>query len=179
MENIEKVENEVPSDIDDESSQKVLSLSKRQLKALGLGYKKELTEKQKAHNQKMSEYWKKYHEDERKKKEAYEAQQVAQLQQKITVKAKPKQKYVTKKYDISLEDEDSEELREYQEFQKYKIARKKQPKPKKEESEDEKDGYIQKKTQKATEILETVSKLDSAINKLNSTNPYLGLFNKK
>lgn len=182
MENSKNLENQPTSDIDEETSQKVLSLSKRQLKALGLEYKKEQTERQIARNQKMSEYWKKRHEEERLKKQAYEAEQLSKLQQKIAVKTKPKQKYVTKKYNVSLDDdEDSEELREYQEFQKFKNAKKKgnSTKSKKEESEDEKDGYIQKKAQKATEILETVNKLDTAINKLSSTNPYLGLFNKK
>ena len=40
------------------------------------------------------------------------------------------------------------------------------------------DEMIQKKTKKATKIIETVNKLDSAINKMSVGNPYLDLFNK-
>ena len=38
--------------------------------------------------------------------------------------------------------------------------------------------FIQKKTAKATKILETVNKLDTAINKISNGNPYVDFFNK-
>ena len=82
----------------------------------------------------------------------------------------------------------SDDFKEYLRFKQAKIKAKKikaknvttksrkDVESKSETSSD--DEMIQKKTKKATKIIETVNKLDSAINKMSVGNPYLDLFNK-
>ncbi len=78
------------------------------------------------------------------------------------------------------ESSDDETTKEFQDFLKFKKAQSKvkkvKPPPKDEPSSE--DEMIQKKIKKSTKILETVNKLDTAINKLSIGNPYLDLFNK-
>lgn len=176
-------QNEVSFD----ETKKVLNLSKAQLKALGLQYKPPQTEAQKLRNQKLSEMAKARHEKHRQEKQEYEKAQLQALTDKIVVDKKPKQKYVKQVIQVPIVDSESDE--EYNEFLKFKKAqikakkvigqsptrhRREQPK---EESSSE-DEMIQKKAAKATKIIETVNKLDTAINKLSVANPYLDLFNK-
>lgn len=166
----------------DGETKKVLNLSKAQLKALGLQYKPPQTEAQKTRNQRLSEMAKARHEKHRKEKEEYEKAQLQALTEKIVVDKKPKQKYVKQTIEIPLADSDGDDemAKEYQEFLKFKKAQSKvkkiKPPPKEESSSD--DEMIQKKAAKATKIIETVNKLDTAINKLSVGNPYLDLFNK-
>jgi hypothetical protein len=176
-----------------DETKKVLNLSKAQLKALGLQYKAPQTEAQMKRNKVLSEMSKARHEKQRKEKEDYERAQIEALQKKIAVEPKPKQKYNKKMIKIPLnssesesESEVNEDFEEYLRFKQAKIKAKKIKKQttksrkevesKSESSSD--DEMIQKKTKKATKIIETVNKLDSAINKMSVGNPYLDLFNK-
>jgi hypothetical protein len=170
-----------------EESKPVLKLSKNQLKALGLEYKAPQTEKQQARNMKLSEMSKSRHEKLRKEKEEYELQQLKELKNKVSIKTKPKKTYIKQMVEIPEDydaDSETEEAKEYEEFQKYKLAKQKAKKvakaePKKEDEEDD-DDFIQKKAQKATAVIETINKLDNAINKMSvHSNPYLEFFNKK
>jgi hypothetical protein len=178
-------EKETSISINLEESKPVLKLSKNQLKALGLEYKAPQSEKQQARNMKLSEMSKARHDKLRKEKEEYEQQQVRELKNKVSIKTKPKKTYVKQMVEIPEEeyeaDDESEEVREYAEFQKYKLAKQKAKKTvKAEPKEEEDDDFIQKKAQKATAVLETINKLDNAINKISShANPYLEFFNKK
>ena len=176
-----------------DETKKVLNLSKAQLKALGLQYKAPQTEAQMNRNKVLSEMSKARHEKQRKEKEDYERAQIEALQKKIAVEPKPKQKYNKKMVEIPLnssesESEVNEDFEEYLRFKQAKIKAKKikaknvttksrkEVESKSESSSD--DEMIQKKTKKATKIIETVNKLDSAINKMSVGNPYLDLFNK-
>ena len=176
-----------------DETKKVLNLSKAQLKALGLQYKAPQTEAQIKRNKVLSEMSKARHEKQRKEKEDYERAQIEALQKKIAVEPKPKQKYNKKMVEIPLnssesESEVNEDIEEYLRFKQAKIKAKKIKaknvttksrkvvESKSESSSD--DEMIQKKTKKATKIIETVNKLDSAINKMSVGNPYLDLFNK-
>ena len=169
-----------------EENKPVFKLSKNQLKALGLEYKAPQTEKQQARNMKLSEMSKARHDKQRKEKEEYEQQQIKELKNKVSIKTKPKKTYIKQMVEIPEgyeADDESEEAKEYEEFQKYKLAKQKAKKvvrePKKEEVDDD-DDFIQKKAQKATAVIETINKLDNAINKMaGSSNPYLDFFNKK
>lgn len=173
-----------------DESKKVLNLSKAQLKALGLQYKAPQTEAQLKRNQKLSEMSKARHDKQRREREAYEREQIENLQKKLVVEPKPKQKYNKKTIPVSVNssddssDSDDEDVKEYQEFMKFKKAKAKTTKPAKKPKEVVKDEsssddeMIQKKTAKATKIIETVNKLDNAINKMSVGNPYLDLFNK-
>ena len=176
-----------------DETKKVLNLSKAQLKSLGLQYKAPQTEAQMNRNKVLSEMSKARHEKQRKEKEDYERAQIEALQKKIAVEPKPKQKYNKKMVEIPLnssesESEVDEDIEEYLRFKQAKIKAKKIKaknvttksrkvvESKSESSSD--DEMIQKKTKKATKIIETVNKLDSAINKMSVGNPYLDLFNK-
>jgi hypothetical protein len=167
-------------------NKKVLNLSKAQLKALGLQYKPPQTEAQQKRNERLSQMSKARHEQQRKDKEEYERAQMAALQNKLIIDTKMKQKYNKKSMAIELDaSSDDEMMSEYQEFLKFKNTKskattKKPKEAKKTEINDESsdDEVIQKKAAKATKIIETVNKLDSAINKMSVGNPYLDLFNK-
>ena len=174
-----------------DETKKVLNLSKAQLKALGLQYKAPQTEAQMKRNKVLSEMSKARHEKQRKEKEDYERAQIEALQKKIAVEPKPKQKYNKKMVEIPLnssesESEVNEDFEEYLRFKQAKIKAKKikaknlttkSNKDVKTDSSSD-DEMIQKKTKKATKIIETVNKLDSAINKMSVGNPYLDLLNK-
>ena len=164
-----------------EEGKKIINLSKAQLKALGLQYKPPQTEAQQLRNQKLSEMAKARHEQHRKDKDEYEKAQLKTLSEKIVVDKKSKQKYIKQMVEVPLaESSDDETSKEFQDFLKFKKAQSKvkkvKPPPKDESSSD--DEMIQKKIKKSTKILETVNKLDTAINKLSIGNPYLDLFNK-
>lgn len=155
-----------------------VALPKSVLKKLGIKYKQEKqSEKQLARNEKLREMALARHAKVREDKAKFEKEQLEKIAKKVKVVQKLK-----KAKDDFIEDdgddEKEEDLLEYLEFQKFK-ARKKTKKDNvaiKEEEDD--DGYIQKKTEKATKIIEAVSKLDKAINQLQPTNPYLALMKK-
>lgn len=193
--------NEVSFDIATEK--KVLQLSKNQLKKLGLTYKKEPTEKEKERNERLRQMQKERHEKFRKEKEEYEKKQLEELAKKVVVKDKPKQRYrraepptfglspsgsssrapVKPGWEYSDDTDVDSEDADYREYMKFKIAKAKaakvQPKSKipttPEQSDDER---IQKKKEKAKELIDTVQKIDKTINQIYK-NPYLDLFNKK
>lgn len=173
---------EIPKDtpVDDDTLKKVLSLSKAQLKALGLAQQMPQSEKQKARNAQLAENNRIRNAQRKEERQEEQARRLAQIQS-LKIVEKPKQKYTKKAPVLSSDDEDSEEIRQFQEFQKFKQQSKKKPtrKAKTPEQSDDDNGYIQQKTKKATELIETVNKLDSAIKNISSSNPYLALFNKK
>ena len=176
-----------------EQVKKVVKLTKKQMNELGIIKKKEISEKERLRNEALVKGNK---ERAIAKKELRVANEnkLYKYNDEIDIIQKPKNKYVKKPIILKPDVEDDEtdanetddELKEYLEYQKFKsdkkkVATVKKPRIKKQilqEEEESDDGYIQKKQQKATAILETVNKLDSAINKLNN-NPYAAFFNKK
>lgn len=176
-----------------EQVKKVVKLTKKQMNELGILKKKEISEKERLRNEALVKGNK---ERAIAKKELRVANEnkLYKYNDEIDIIQKPKNKYVKKPIILKPDVEDDEtdanetddELKEYLEYQKFKsdkkkVATVKKPRIKKpilQEEEESDDGYIQKKQQKATAILETVNKLDSAINKLNN-NPYAAFFNKK
>ena len=178
---------------DVEQVKKVVKLTKKQMNELGIIKKKEISEKERLRNEALVKGNK---ERAIAKKELRVANEnkLYKYNDEIDIIQKPKNKYVKKPIILKPDVEDDEtdanetddELKEYLEYQKFKsdkkkVATVKKPRIKKpilQEEEESDDGYIQKKQQKATAILETVNKLDSAINKLNN-NPYAAFFNKK
>ena len=176
-----------------EQVKKVVKLTKKQMNELGIIKKKEISEKERLRNEALVKGNK---ERAIAKKELRVANEnkLYKYNDEIDIIQKPKNKYVKKPIILKPDVEDDEtdanetddELKEYLEYQKFKsdkkkVATVKKPRVKKpilQEEEESDDGYIQKKQQKATAILETVNKLDSAINKLNN-NPYAAFFNKK
>jgi hypothetical protein len=174
-------------ELDDATKAMLEAIPQSQLRKLIKPYKSELTEKQIERNNKLvalnKAKWEKLREDKQK----HEERQMALLSQQI--KMKPKRLYVRKPqiYDASDSD-DEQDYSEFFEFKKWKetkkTAAKKEPKPKppaKSDSDD--DGYIQKtkpKIEKATELIQTVNKLDNAIKSLNmGSNPYLEAMNRR
>lgn len=180
---------------DVEQVKKVVKLTKKQMNELGIIKKKEISEKERLRNEALVRGNK---ERAIAKKELRIANEnkLYKYNDEIDIVQKPKNKYVKKPIILKPEpepepedepsNETDDELKEYLEYQKFKTNKKKvatvkKPRVKKpilQEEEESDDGYIQKKQQKATAILETVNKLDSAINKLNN-NPYTAFFNKK
>jgi hypothetical protein len=178
---------------DVEQVKKVVKLTKKQMNELGIIKKKEISEKERLRNEALA---KGNRERAIAKKELRVANEnkIYKYNDEVDIIQKPKNKYVKKPIILKPDVEDDEtdanetddELKEYLEYQKFKTNKKKvstvkKPRVKKpilQEEEESDDGYIQKKQQKATAILETVNKLDSAINKLNN-NPYTAFFNKK
>ena len=176
------MENEKPVDIEEinevafgfENEKKVLQLSKNQLKKLGLTYKKEPTEKEKVRNDKLREMQKERHAKFKQDKDIFEKKQLEELTQKLTIKDKPKQKYVKK---MTTPPSSESEDEDYKEFLKFKKAKAKAV-VKKPVDPDSDDDRIQKKKNKAKEIIDTVEKIDKKINQIYK-NPYLDLFTKK
>jgi len=156
-----------------------VALPKSVLKKLGIRYTQQNpTEKQKARNDKLREYALARHAKVREDKARFEKEQLEKIAKKVKVVQKlnkAKESFIEDDGD----DEKEEDLLEFLEYKKFKAKKKKKEElaPKKEE-ESEDDGYIQKKTEKATKIIEAVSKLDKAINQLQPTNPYLALMKK-
>lgn len=156
-----------------------VALPKSVLKKLGIRYTQQNpTEKQKARNDKLREYALARHAKVREDKARFEREQLEKIAKKVKVVQK-----IKKATDTFIEDdgddEKEEDLLEFLEYKKFKAnKKKKQEVAQKKEEESEDDGYIQKKTEKATKIIEAVSKLDKAINQLQPTNPYLALMKK-
>lgn len=150
-----------------------------------------ISEKEKARRERLSQQFKDRHAKQRADKEAFEKEQLAKIEKRLSVKVRAS-KIKEKIKQIESESEtDEETLNEYLEFKKFK-KNKKAPAPKKDasdlkmsrgdESDDEKeDEKVIQKTKKATQVLEAVSKLDQTISQLNGgyTNPYLAFFNSK
>lgn len=180
---------------DVEQVKKVVKLTKKQMNELGIIKKKEISEKERLRNELLV---KGNRERAIAKKELRVANEnkIYKYNDEIDIVQKPKNKYVKKpivlkpepepELDDEAANETDDELKEYLEYQKFKTDKKKVTSVKKtrvkkpilQEEESDDDGYIQKKQQKATAVLETINKLDSAINKLNN-NPYAAFFNKK
>ena len=180
---------------DVEQVKKVVKLTKKQMNELGIIKKKEISEKERLRNELLV---KGNRERAIAKKELRVANEnkIYKYNDEIDIVQKPKNKYVKKpivskpepepELDDEAANETDDELKEYLEYQKFKTDKKKVTSVKKtrvkkpilQEEEESDDGYIQKKQQKATAVLETINKLDSAINKLNN-NPYAAFFNKK
>lgn len=174
-------------ELDDATKEMLEAIPQSQLRRLIKPYKSELTEKQIERNNKLVALNKAKWEKLRADKLKHEQAQLALLSQQI--KMKPKRLYVRKPQIYQESDtEDEQDYNEFFEFQKWKETKKtiakKEAKPKpppKEESDD--DGYIQKtkpKIEKATELIQTVNKLDNAIKSLNmGNNPYLEAMNRR
>lgn len=158
-----------------------IALPKSVLKKLGIKYTQpNLTEKQIARNQKLREYSLARHAKVREDKARFEREQLEKIAKKVKVVQKIKKATDTFiETDVDDDDDNETNIQEFLEYKKFKANKKKKQEvaPKKEE-ESEDDGYIQKKTEKATKIIEAVSKLDKAINQLQPTNPYLALMKK-
>lgn len=170
----------VKNESEEEKNESVISLSKNQLKALGLEYKRPQSEKEKIRNEMLRQKAIERHAKARELKAQKEAEAVERLKSKFAIK--PKQKYNNKvevaidKTEGSFANSDEEDYNEFQKFKEMKKQKKLEPKAKaKEESDD--DGFIQNKQKKAVAVIETINKLDTAISKINS-NPYLALFQK-
>lgn len=172
----------VKSESEEEKNESVIRLSKNQLKALGLEYKRPQSEKEKIRNEMLRQKAIERHAKARELKAQKEAEAVERLKSKFAIK--PKQKYNNKvevaidKTEGSFANSDEEDYNEFQKFKEMKKQKKLETKPKsehKEESDD--DGFIQNKQKKAVAVIETINKLDTAISKINS-NPYLALFQK-
>ena len=167
---------DVKSESEEEKNESVIRLSKNQLKALGLEYKRPQSEKEKIRNEMLRQKAIERHAKARELKAQKEAEAVERLKSKFVVK--PKQKY-NNKVEVAIDNSDEEDYNEFQKFKEMKKQKKLDPKPKpekKEESDD--DGFIQNKQKKAVAVIETINKLDNAISKINS-NPYLAIFNQK
>jgi hypothetical protein len=166
----------VKSESEDEKNESVIRLSKNQLKTLGLEYKRPQSEKEKIRNEMLRQKAIERHAKARQLKAEKEAEAVERLKSKFAIK--PKQKY-NNKVEVAIDNSDEEDYNEFQKFKEMKKQKKLEPKSKpekKEESDD--DGFIQNKQKKAVAVIETINKLDTAINKINS-NPYLAIFNQK
>lgn len=169
----------VKSESEEEKNESVIRLSKNQLKALGLEYKRPQSEKEKIRNEMLRQKAIERHAKARELKAQKEAEAVERLKSKFAIK--PKQKY-NNKVEVAIDktegyNSDEEDYNEFQKFKEMKKQKKLEPKAKaKEESDD--DGFIQNKQKKAVAVIETINKLDTAISKINS-NPYLALFNQK
>lgn len=166
----------------DEMTKKIIkSLSHTQLKKIIQPYKPTLTDKQKERNDRLVEFNKAKWEKIRKEKQDHEQKQLKLLSEKVAIK--PKQKYNKKPVVYVSDDDDSEEVNEYYEYKKWKENKKKIPKqPKEKQPLSDDDEYIQKtkpKIQKATEILNSVNKLDNALKHLTINNPYLDAMNRR
>ncbi len=166
----------VKSESEEEKNESVIRLSKNQLKALGLEYKRPQSEKEKIRNEMLRQKAIERHAKARELKAQKEAEAVERLKSKFAIK--PKQKY-NNKVEVAIDKTEGSDEEDYNEFQKFKEMKKQKkldPKPKPEESDD--DGFIQNKQKKAVAVIETINKLDTAISKINS-NPYLAIFNQK
>lgn len=165
----------VKNESEEEKNESVIRLSKNQLKALGLEYKRPQSEKEKIRNEMLRQKAIERHAKARELKAQKEAEAVERLKSKFAIK--PKQKY-NNKVEVAIDNSDEEDYNEFQKFKEMKKQKKLETKPKsehKEESDD--DGFIQNKQKKAVAVIETINKLDTAISKINS-NPYLALFQK-
>lgn len=187
MENTEpQIQNdngEEGEDLDEMTKKIIKSLSHTQLKKIIQPYKPTLTEKQKERNDRLVEFNKAKWEKIRKEKEEHQQKQLKLLSEKVAIK--PKQKYNKKPVVyVSDGDDESEDVNEYYEYKKWKETKKKIPKQPKEKQplSDDDDEYIQKtkpKIHKATEILNSVNKLDNALKNLTINNPYLDAMNRR
>lgn len=140
-----------------------------------------ISEKEKARRERLSQQFKDRHAKQRADKEAFEKEQLAKIEKRLSVKVRASKVKEKIKQIESESETDEETLNEYLEFKKFK-KNKKVPAPKKDDSDDEKeDDKVIQKTKKATQVLEAVSKLDQTISQLNGgyTNPYLAFFNNK
>lgn len=168
----------VKSESEEEKNESIIRLSKNQLKALGLEYKRPQSEKEKIRNEMLRQKAIERHAKARELKAQKEAEAVERLKSKFAIK--PKQKY-NNKVEVAIDktegyNSDEEDYNEFQKFKEMKKQKKLETKPEtKEESDD--DGFIQNKQKKAVAVIETINKLDTAISKINS-NPYLALFQK-
>ena len=172
------------TELDEETKRILAKIPKYQLKKLVQPYKPQLSEKQKERNDKLVALNKVKWDKLREERLKFEEQQLRVLSNKVQLK--PKQKYIKKPVVyVSEEEDDEQDIEEYQQYMKWKNNKSK-VKPIKEKqkqvSDDEDDGYIQKtrpKIEKATEILNTVNKLDNALKTLNIGNPYFEAMNRK
>lgn len=142
-----------------------------------------LSEKEKARRERLSQQFKDRHAKSRADKEAFEKEQLAKIEKRLSVKVRASKVKEKIKQIQSDSETDEETLNEYLEYKKFKKG-KKAPTPKKDESDSEDEKANEKviqKTKKATQVLEAVSKLDQTISQLNGgyTNPYLAFFNSK
>lgn len=177
--------------IPNETAQEMpITLTYTQARALAKSLRPPPSEKQKAHVQKLVEANKLKWEEKKKQKE--EEQKKAQEEQQRTmtkVVVKPKRIYKTKKilpktdedaqykYDDTYEDEEDDEMIEVVE-QVVRRPKKKVIKKIIEESDEDDDEIIQK-TKKASKLVETVNKLDTAIQQMKvSNNRYDSLLSK-
>lgn len=190
MDSQEPLENEEitfteETELDEETKRILAKIPKTELKKLMKPYKPPLTEKQQERNNKLvalnKAKWEKLKQDRLK----YEEDQLKILSKQV--KIKPKRAY-TKKPIIYLSDSDDEDEQGIEEFLKYKKWKEnhkkvvKKPEKTQDEDVDDDDEYIQKtkpKIQKATELLNSVNKLDNALKSLSISNPYLEAMNRK
>ena len=162
-----------------------VALPKSVLKKLGIKYEREQSEKQKARNEKLRQMALERHAKVRADKERFEKEQLEKIAKRVQVVQKIKKAKEDVPFDA--DDENDSDLLEYLEYQKFKKSKTKVAEPKVErksvkkeipppDSDSEDDGFIQKKAEKATKVIEAVNKLDKAINQLQPANPYLAFF---
>lgn len=181
----ENFENEIviteDTELDEETKRILAKIPKNQLRKIMQPYKPQMSEKQKERNDKLVALnkvkWDKLREDRLK----HEEQQLRILSKQV--KVKPKRNYIKNPivYVSDASEEDEQDIEEYKQYRKWKDSKKSKPKPK-QISDDDEDEYIQKtkpKIKKATEILNTVNKLDNALKSLNVSNPYFEAMNRK
>jgi len=142
-----------------------------------------ISEKEKARRERLSQQFKDRHAKQRADKEAFEKEQLAKIEKRLSVKVRASKVKEKIKQIQSDSETDEETLNEYLEYKKFK-KNKKAPAPKKEvsDTDDEReDDKVIQKTKKATQVLEAVNKLDQTISQLNGgyINPYLAFFNNK
>jgi hypothetical protein len=181
----ENPENEIiiteETELDDETKKLLAKIPKSQLKKLIQPYKPTLSDKQKERNEKLVALNKAKWEKLRQERKKYEEDQLKILSKQV--KIKPKRDYKRKPvvYVSEESEEDEQDMEEYIKYKKWKDNQKKViKKPDKNNSDD--DEYIQKtkpKIEKATEILNTVNKLDNALKSLSVNNPYFEAMNRK
>lgn len=147
-----------------------------------------ISEKEKARRERLSLQFKERHAKQRTDKANFEKEQLDKIAKRINVKVKAKQvKEKIKQLEHESSETDEETLNEYLEFKKFKQQKSRGPPPhgvkgvKEEEVNDADDEKLIQKTKKATQVLETVNKLDQAIQSMNGgyQNPYLAFFNNK
>jgi hypothetical protein len=164
----------------DKASEIPITLTYTQAKELAKSLRPPPSEKQKAHVQKLVEANKLKWEQKRKEKEELNKHLEEEKKKTMTsIVVKPKRIYKSKVKEVEPTEEDQEE-------EEVEIIEEVVKKPKKkiikkivEEEESEEDDDVIQKTKKATKLVETVNKLDKALEQMkNNNNRYDAILNK-
>jgi hypothetical protein len=157
-----------------------ITISYAQAKQLAKSLRPAMTDKQREHVNKLVEMNKKKWEEKNLKKQEEEQLKLANS---TPIVVRPKKVY-KKKIIQQVEPEEVEEEPEEEIIEEVIVKAKPKKKiikkiiEKEESEEDEDDDDIIQKTKKATKVINTINKLDNAINQLKSNNPYANAFSK-